>query len=617
MRRSTILSVTASLMVLAAASAASAQTELATGQTREGALEATDPVAPGWGDGAGHHSDDYRITAGAGQRLEAIMRSSVFDTYLTLYRDGAVEAGQELRSDDDGLGDGTDSRLRFTVEDAGVYVLRARSFGDEEIGPYNLTLNDRGQAPRAPRPERARIGATLTGDLSDGDPETDIGSAYDAYVLRLGEGERVAARMTSEAFDPVLRISRDGDWRELAMNDDSGLDGLNSYLLFTAPEAGDYVVRAGSFGEEGRGDYVLTIETPPPPAPATPMTIGDTIQGDLAETDATDDLGMIYDGYRFSGRAGSRVSIAMSSEDFDTYLVLGRDGPGGFEALIEDDDGAGEGLNSRIVHTLDADGEYEVRARAFGGGYGAYSLSLEETVPLPPAQPLAFGPAIQDEITPEDPIDDMGRHYDAWAIAGQAGQRMQAVMRSGDFDTYVEIGRAGDVFEALASDDDGLGEGLDSRLNFTFPETGDYVLRASPLGGEATGLYSLELSDRGPEPAPGSLVIGATTRGQLDDLDSTAGDGSFYDAYRFQARAGDRLRITMVSNEFDALVVLGREDETGAFESIASDDDSLSDTHSKLDHVIDEAGTYVIRAGSFGPGGEGGYSMTLERRQDP
>ena len=36
-------------------------------------------------------------------------------------------------------------------------------------------------------------------------------------------------------------------------------------------------------------------------------------------------------------------------------------------------------------------------------------------------------------------------------------------------------------FEALASDDDGLAEGTDSRLNFTLPSDGNYVVRAMPL----------------------------------------------------------------------------------------------------------------------------------------
>ena len=56
--------------------------------------------------------DDYRFEARAGQRLEATLRSDAFDAYLEVYADGA--AGEPLASDDDGLGDDTNARLRFT-----------------------------------------------------------------------------------------------------------------------------------------------------------------------------------------------------------------------------------------------------------------------------------------------------------------------------------------------------------------------------------------------------------------------------------------------------------------------------------------------------------------------
>jgi hypothetical protein len=43
------------------------------------------------------------------------------------------------------------------------------------------------------------------------------------------------------------------------------------------------------------------------------------------------------------------------------------------------------------------------------------------------------------------------------------------------------------------------------------------VVRASPLGSDGKGLYSLELTDRGPQPEPGSLLIGSTARGTLTE----------------------------------------------------------------------------------------------------
>ena len=57
----------------------------------------------------------------------------------------------------------------------------------------------------------------------------------------------------------------------------------------------------------------------------------------------------------------------------------------------------------------------------------------------------------------------------------------------------------------------------------------------TPYAADGKGLYSLELSDRGPEPKPGSLLVGATVRGELSDKDAMTDEGAYFDAYRFQA----------------------------------------------------------------------------------
>ena len=187
-------------------------------------------------------------------------------------------------------------------------------------------------------------------------------------------------------------------------------------------------------------------------------------------------------------------------------------------------------------------------------------------------------------------------------------------MRSGDFDTFLQVGRAGMEFEALAYDDDGLGEGTDSRLSYTLPEDGDYVLRVSPLGSGGEGLYALELKDRGPQPLPGSVLVGATARGLLTEADATAEDNSFYDAYHVTLKANEKLLITMVSNEVDSLLVVGREQEDGSFEVLESDDDSLSDSHAKLEWTAPSDGVYEVRAGTFQQGQTGAYALNVEKQ---
>ena len=558
-----------------------------------------------------HHYDRFVFDARAGQRLEVILRSDDFDSYLEL------GMGEDfLQADDDGLGEGLHSRLRFTAPEDGRYHITARSlFPEEGLGNYTLSLQERPPAPPEPRPTPVRIGASIDGELGDNDPESERGEPYDVYSLRLRAGEQVLVQLSSLAFDAWLEVGRGAGpaFEQLAMNDDFG-GSLDSGVLFTAPSSGEYLIRASSFWD-GQGAYTLSVQTPPPPAPVAALALGQSVNGELTEDDPLNLAGRRHDAWGFHAQAGQRIAVEMRSTSFDTYLVLGREGPGGFETLTEDDDGLGEGLNSRIVWTIEETGDYVIQARAFSeSSVGAYSLSLNEIAPPPPPSPIAFGQTIQGEIDDNDGMAADGRRVDEYLFSGVAGQRIQAIMRSGDFDSYLEISHAGGEFVTLQADDDGLGEGLDSRLNYTLPSSGDYVLRAAPLGISGRGLYALQLVDRGPEPAPGSLIIGATARGMLEETDSIADDGSFYDAYRFRARAGDKLRMTMVSNEFDAMLFLGRQDGDGPFQLIASDDDSLSDTHSLIEHTIEADGWYVLRANSYAPNRTGYYTVTVERQ---
>ncbi|WP_374515308.1 PPC domain-containing protein [Brevundimonas sp.] len=610
MRRQMILAAASWLTLSVAAMAAVAQEAqpLAIGDSVEGEITDEDARHP---EGF-YRYDAYAFEAREGQRLEAVMRSSAFDAALSL-QDPAEADGEPLAFDDDGLGEGTDARLRFTADRTGTYILRAQTLGEAGAGPYTLALSERPAARPAPRPSGIRLGRTVQGELDARDPEGDDGLPYDAWSFRAGEGERFAIALDSEAFDPVVRVGRmeGGRFDELAMNDDGPDAGLNSRLAFTAPEGGTYVIRVTPLGAGSEGAYSLTLSEGPEPLPAQPIAIGDTVEGALTEDDGRNAAGVSADAWRFEGRAGQRIRIDMTSVDFDTYLEL-FDAAG--NSLATDDDGGPEGANSRLIFTLPADGAYVIEARAFSSATGDYSLSLAEMEPERAPEPLAFGTTLEGEIGEGDSRDSEDRGYDGYVVTGRQGQRIQAIMRSGDFDTVLRIGRADGEFSALASDDDGLGEGTDSRLSYTLPEDGDYVLRASSYGPEGEGLYSLELIDRGPQPQPGSILVGATARGTLTESDATAADNSFYDAYRVTLKAEEKLTIIMASNEVDSFVVVGRPGEDEAFEVLGSDDDGLSDTHSKLDWTAPSDGTYEIRAGTFQQGQTGAYALIVEKQ---
>lgn len=120
---------------------------------------------------------------------------------------------------------------------------------------------------------------------------------------------------------------------------------------------------------------------------ATPISIGQTVNGNLSTSDCPLDDGTYYDVYSFSGTAGQQISVLMTSNEFDTFLFLNR--PDG-SVLGTNDDGGG-GTNSRIPAgsgfiTLPTTGTYTIWANAFDASdtTGAYAITLNGTAPPTP-----------------------------------------------------------------------------------------------------------------------------------------------------------------------------------------------------------------------------------------
>ncbi len=115
---------------------------------------------------------------------------------------------------------------------------------------------------------------------------------------------------------------------------------------------------------------------------ASPITVGQTINGTLADTDCyyTDDTYYWYaDLYSFTATAGQQVAITMTSTGFDTWLELYQ--PDG-TLLADNDDSSKDTSDSRIppgsgAYTLPVSGTYKIAATSYWSeATGAYILSL-------------------------------------------------------------------------------------------------------------------------------------------------------------------------------------------------------------------------------------------------
>lgn len=96
--------------------------------------------------------------------------------------------------------------------------------------------------------------------------------------------------------------------------------------------------------------------------------------------------------------------------------------------------------------------------------------------------------------------------------------------------------------------------------------------------------------------------------GQLnDESGKLPSDNSFFDAYTFEGKAGQRIVIEMTSNEVDSYLILLTPDG----QDLAHDDDGGGGSNARLVTALPADGTYTVLANSYRPGEMGRYNLRL------
>lgn len=361
-------------LACAAALPAHAQTfpTLRPGQSLQGTLSESDPAMY-----EGGRFKVYQFRASPGRRYVATMQSADFDSFITVARTvGGIT--DEMMSDDDGGTEPLASRLRFEVPAAGTYLLIAQSLGEDGTGAFTVGLDT--VAVRPLEIQDLTVGQTVEGELTEDDAEfDDTDGFYDLYRFQGRAGQRLRVRMEFADYIPSVSVGTMQDGRFVPL-DEMG-SGMSGSQTVTLPEAGEYHVQAGAYGAV-TGGYTLVVEerAPAPPPRTQPLRRGEAVQGAIEAGDAELEDGRWYDAYSYTGRAGETLVVRMSAEDFDTYLIIGREVDGEFQELDRnDDDPDGEGTDSRLEIELPEDGRYVIQATTFlPESEGDYELSVGE-----------------------------------------------------------------------------------------------------------------------------------------------------------------------------------------------------------------------------------------------
>lgn len=336
----------------------------------------------------------------------------------------------------------------------------------------------------------------------------------------------------------------------------------------------------------------------------TALQLGTPARGTL--TDASPKLGegQPFAVYALRVKPGERVRIDLESEAFDPYLAAGSAvGADCSGDCVSNDDGP-NGMNSRVTVTAPASGVLQVRASALGAdGRGAFTLTATAVAPLAAPRPLTVGQAASGTLGPTS-ADLDGQRGDLWVVRGAPGAQLIARLNTTveGLDPLLKRGAfENGGFTEEEQDDDG-GPGLNARIRFTMPASGQAVFAASALGSEAAGAYTLLVEPPLPKQPlrVATLGLGAAVNGVLDAKDIQDPDTEAWsDYYKVTGRPGQRVRITISTATPDMLPQLSwgpldaetHEADYGG----SSTDDGKGGT---INVTLDEDGASVLRVTS-------------------
>jgi len=289
------------------------------------------------------------------------------------------------------------------------------------------------------------------------------------------------------------------------LDSNAELVGVNT-AIYTTGNSGGNIGIGFAIPVNRVEDFLAALDTGNAPAVAVRTGLPDVapietsldappIDGQLVEGDnVLPSDSSLFDAYRFSGRAGQAVSIAMSSTELDSYLIL-LDENGSSVAF--DDDSGGD-LNALLQTVLPASGDYMLLANTYQSGQsGRYRLELSSgsgggamtTPPSASGSIIRQRGALQpgDSILPAD-----GSLFDEYQFSGRAGQTVEIRLSSTDFDTYaILVNEAG---ESVEQNDDASEGTTNSYMVVRLPVTGRYTVLVNSYDATGRGNYSLEVN---------------------------------------------------------------------------------------------------------------------------
>lgn len=221
-------------------------------------------------------------------------------------------------------------------------------------------------------------------------------------------------------------------------------------------------------------------------------------------------------------------------------------------------------------------------------------FSLIVAAPISAQEELLF--SSEGSLGVGDQTESDGSFVDFYQFSVESGDRVAVVVESEEFDSYLTVTFPDGEQER---NDDYLD--WNAGVEFLAGDSGVVEIAVTSLFSGETGEYTVR-AVRLPEPEP--LELTDQVEGSLERSSLT---GRLADQYVISGSEGQRVRIDLVSQDFDAYLELL--DSSGRR---FADDDGGSLTNARLAYQFPSDGTLVITATSFDGQSAGEYELTVQ-----
>lgn len=369
-------------------------------------------------------------------------------------------------------------------------------------------------------------------------------------------------------------------------------------------------------------------EPTPTPVPASLYT--ESFTGSLASGDTQYNSEEFYDEINLELFAGQEAVFELSSEDFDTYLIVTTaDGT----TYVNDDFTNDNGFTSRLTVPIVESGEINIQVTSYEPSErGNYTLGVN-------TKDDVYQSIFEDSLTTDTEVfSETGEYYHKYSYDFAAGEHVVIALSSEVFDTYVYASSPSG--ENFVNDDYETMKSL-SRIEFNAPESGTYNVYVTTNEVGEVGDYKMVIGQNigsvlddsdpeipvtetsppatDPQASTGSTTIDITdltsskarntNLGVLEEGDDSLDAGELVDYYSVDMNQGQEAILTLVSADFNTyLGIMNPAGEVFETDEVADDPN-----RSRLTITAQESGTWYVFVTSVAPGEKGNYLLSIKK----